>query len=150
MSDNRYAPPTAPVQDIAPVQMGPRPRQVVLAVQLAAAGYLLGLVTTAMTWDYYARLQPVGRTIATQVLGLIVFVWLYYKIYIGRNWARITLLVFSILGCLGAVGVLFTNILAALPPLAKARTVLGVGINLVVLWLLFLTPGREWFKRHEA
>jgi hypothetical protein len=150
MSDNRYAPPTAPVQDVAPIQMGTRPRQIVWAVQLAAAGYLLGLIAVALSWDYYSHLQPVGRMIAGQVAGVLVAVWLYYKIYIGRNWARITLLVLSILGCLGLIATLFTNLVAALPVLAKVRMVVGVGINLIVLWLLFLTPGREWFKSREA
>ena len=151
MSDNRYAPPTAPVQDIPlSSQMIARPREIVWAMQLAAAGYVLGLVGIAMNWDYFSRLQSPGTLLASQALSLLFGVWLYFKIYTGRNWARITLLVMTVLGGLTIFSTFFLNLIATVPVLAKIRMVVGMCINLIVLWLLFFSRGREWFKSREA
>jgi hypothetical protein len=147
MSDNRYAPPTAPVQEVVPERMlTVRPREIVWAVQLAVVGYLLGLVLMFVSWDYFSKLQSMGSLISNQVISLGISVWLYFKIWAGRNWARITLLVFSLLGALMAFSSLFMNLLAAAPMIFKVEMYVGFGINLVILWLLFMSPGKEWFK----
>lgn len=150
MSDNRYAPPTAPVQDIAPERkLSVRPREIVWAIQLAVVGYLLGLVVMFVSWDYFSKLQSMGSLISNQVISLGISLWLYVKIYAGRNWARITLLVLSLLGSLMAFSSLFMNLVAAAPMVFKVEMFVGFGLNLVILWLLFASPGREWFKTRE-
>jgi hypothetical protein len=149
MSDNRYAPPGAPVYDVLPPrQVKSRPREVVLAVQLAVGGYLLGLAVVVMTWDYYSRLQSPSALIWNQALTLIILVWLYSKLYAGRNWARVTLLVLSLFGALFVFNRTFVNIITAAPMLAKINMIISLGLNATVLWLLFISPGREWFKKH--
>src|SRR5882724_7328880 len=121
MGDNRYAPPGAPVYDVPPPrQVSPRPREVVLAVQLAAGGYLLGSAVIVMTWDFYSRLQSPSALIWSQALSLIILVWLYTKIYAGRNWARVTLLVLSLFGTLFSFNRAFVNIITAAPMLARS------------------------------
>ncbi|HEY4211829.1 MAG TPA: hypothetical protein VGM84_10140 [Steroidobacteraceae bacterium] len=151
MSDNRYAPPTAPVHDtIDPEPVRTRPREIVWAIQLAVAGYLLGLVAIIARWDYYSRLASPSPaiTIVSQVLSLAVFVWFYAKIYAGRNWARITWLVLSLLGILIGFNQTFRSLINAAPFLVKANLVVGIVINLATAWLLFFSPGRLWFRRH--
>jgi hypothetical protein len=151
MSDNRYAPPGAPVHDVPlPRQMNTRPREVVLAVQLATGGYLLGLAVIVMTWDFYSRLRSPSALIWNQALSLIILVWLYTKIYAGRNWARVTLLVLSLIGALFSFNRTFMNIITGAPMLAKINMIIALGINATILWLLFISPGREWFKKHPA
>jgi hypothetical protein len=150
MSDNRYAPPTAPVQDVpSSRRLGSRPREIVLAVQLAAAGYLLGMAVLVATWGYFSRLQSPGALIVNQAVSLLISVWLYVRVYEGKNWARITLLVLTLLGSLFAFGSAFMNVVAAAPMLSKIQMVAGLCINLIILWLLFISPGREWFKSGE-
>ena len=150
MSDNPYAPPKSAVQDIVPPQSEmPRPAQIVTAIRLAAIGYGLGIVVILLSWDYYSKLQTVGALIANQLFTLCVLFWLYYKIYMGRNWARITLLVFSVLGALALTLASrpAMELLAAAPTIAKVGMFVGFGLNFVILWLLFLSPGRYWFRR---
>jgi hypothetical protein len=148
MKDNPYAPPVAPVYDVTPSeQVRARPREVVLAVQLAAGGYLLGLAVFAASWSYYSRLQSPAQLVMSQTFTLILLAWLYYKVYRGRNWARITLLVFFLFGSLFIFNRTFLNIISATPALAKANMILGTVINIAVLWLLFFSPGREWFRK---
>jgi hypothetical protein len=130
--------------------MTARPREIVWAVQLAAAGYVLSLVVTTMTWGYFSRLQPPGSLILNQVVSVLILVWLYVKIYAGRNWARITLLVLTLFSSLFAFSSVFMSIVAAAPLLSKIQMVVGLCINFTVLWLLFFSRGREWFKSREA
>ena len=146
--DERYSPPKSPVADITPTQ-GPLrqpPRQIVLAIQLAVASYCLRLLAVIVSWDYYFRLQPVVMIVLTLGFSFVVSVWLYWKIYSGRNWARITLLVFTGVGVLAIVGGGLGRFMATVSIVAKISTFVGTGITFVVLWLLFLTPGREWFR----
>jgi hypothetical protein len=151
MSNNPYAPPSAPVDDVVALQASmTRPRQIVLAVQLAVLGYVLGLVVLLLSWSYYTSIQSATMLIVSQALSLVVFVWLYAKIYAGRNWARITLLVFTLLGFLGLLSETTVKLIMAGPAVAKVQMVVGLGLNLTILWLLFLSPGREWFRKSGA
>ena len=151
MRDDRYAPPVAVVADVLPAQPAiERPRQIVLAVQLAAIGYVLGLAVLVVAWDYYSKLQPNGAVLFNQVFALAISVWLYGKVYAGRNWARIVLLVLAIVGMAFTFNQTFVTLLKAAPLIAKVQMVVGIGTNVAILWLLFLSPGREWFKKRAG
>jgi len=151
MSDNPYAPPKALVDD--PVLAQPtmaRPKQVMTAIWLAAIGYGLGLIVIILNWDYYSRLQSLGAFIVGQLFSLILLFWIYYKIYVGRNWTRIVLLAFSILGGLMILNRAVMDLLVAAPTIAKVQTFVGLGLNAAILWLLFFSPARHWFRRHSG
>jgi hypothetical protein len=152
MTENRYAPPAARVEDVqlpsgdALIEKE-RPPQILFAIKLAAAGYVMGLIVMIICWEYYAVLQSVSATILTQVISLALGVWFYSKIHQGRNWARITLLVFSMIGLLMYSTQGVATLLKAAPALVKAQMAIGLVINFWTLWLLFLSPGREWFRK---
>ena len=124
-----------------------RPRQVVIAVQLAAINYVLGLAALLLSWDYFVRLQSAGVLIVNQLFSLALVAWLYSKIYAGRNWARITWLVSYSIGVLFAFNQAVTTLLKAAPLITKVQMVVGLLMSVAILWLLFLSPGREWFKK---
>jgi hypothetical protein len=146
MSDNPYAPPKAEVEVAERDEVtAERPRQIVWVVQLAAFNYALGLVTIAISWEYFARLQSMTPTIISQSFTLVVLFWLYYKIFHGRNWARIVWLVLSLIGL--AVMPMAYKLLDAAPGIIKLQMFIGLGITLVIIWLLFFSPGRHWFRR---
>jgi amino acid transporter len=148
MNYNPYTPPKARVEDVLPPQVGKtRPRQIVIAMQLAAVNFVLGMVTFALSWQYFSKLQTSGQMITHQLLGLALLTWIYYKIYMGRNWARITQLVLVILGALVMGLPPAMHVLTAAPLIAKSSMVISLGVNIAVLWLLFLSPGRIWFQK---
>ena len=148
MSENPYAPPSARVEDTAPAEESAvRPREIVLVIQLAIANYIIGLVMFVVFWDYFSRMQSTGSFVMNQVFSLALLFWIYYKIYVGRNWARIVLLVFSAIGIFVSASSMFRDVLAAMPMGLKIEMAVGVVINLVILWLLFVSPGRHWFDR---
>jgi hypothetical protein len=146
MSGNPYAPPKAEVevtgQDDA---LAERPRQIVWVVQLAVLNYALGLVSIAVAWDYFARLQSLTSTIISQAFTLVIMFWLYYKIFQGRNWARIVWLVLSLLGL--AMMPFTYRLLDAAPGVIKLQMMIGFGFTLAIMWLLFFSPGKHWFRR---
>jgi hypothetical protein len=148
VSENPYAAPKSFVEDALQSQTPmARPAQVVTAIWLALIGYGLGLIVIFLSWDYYSKLQGVSVFIGSQLISLLLLFWIYYKIYVGRNWARITLLVFSVLGAVMTVNPTVLNLLSAAPTLAKIQTFVALGFNVAILWLLFFSPGRHWFRR---
>ncbi len=85
------------------------------------------------------------------LLGLLLLLGLLYAIYLGRNWARITLLLWWVLGF-----VVFCIVLVAHPIYlhvvlrASVQVAFGViraGINLASLLLLFTPASNAWFHR---
>jgi hypothetical protein len=127
-----------------------RPTQITTAIWLAAISYVMGLVVVLFSWDYYSRLQTMGAFLGSQLFSLFILIWIYYKIYVGRNWARIVLLVFSVIGVLMTVNGAVMDLLAAAPTIAKVQMFVGLGLSGVILWLLFFSPGRHWFRRSKA
>ena len=147
MSENPYTPPNARVADVqTEAPLGAPPTQVTLAIKLWAASYCLGFFSIVIYWDYFTNLQPAGSLLFNQAFSLAISGWLYYKIYLGRNWARITLLVMAILGFAMSASGTVRSMVSAMPMPIKVQMLLSVGVNFVVLWLLFFSAGRRWFS----
>lgn len=147
MDENRYSPPKAAIEDVVAADAErKRPQPVVLAVQLGAVSYLLGLVVMIVSWDYYSRIQPLTFTLISQGASLAFTIWIYYKVWVGRNWARVTFLVFSVLGILFVFNGTVWKMLTDTPMIAKVQMVSGAAISIVTIYLLFTSPGREWFR----
>jgi hypothetical protein len=148
MSDNPYAPPKSNVEDaVSPQTPMARPSQIVTAIWLAMIGYALGMIVIFLEWDYYSKLQTIGAFVWSQMFSLSLLIWIYYKIYVGRNWARITLLVLSVFGSLISLSRAVMELLATAPTIAKVEMFVALALNGTILWLLFFSPGRYWFRR---
>ena len=153
MSDNPYTPPNSRVDEcVLPWAQQVRPGQVLTALWLGAATCAEGLVVQIVSRAYDPNVQATGLAIAFQVFLLVLSVWVYYKIYAGRNWARVTLLVLFVVGpLLDAITVLyyemFLGVVIAMPVIAKVQLIVKVLLDLAILWLLFISPGRHWFRR---
>jgi hypothetical protein len=142
MDRNLYSPPSSPISDInKPAGTAVRPSQVSIAVLLLAASLALGTVTTALLQPHYARNS---QTVSVQILTFVLLVWLTYKIWLGRNWARITFAVFWGLGFAFYVPILLK--IFQFSPVAGFINVLQSLLQIVALYFLFSDPGRRWFK----
>jgi hypothetical protein len=128
-----------------------RPVEITNAIRLVGLNFLIGWSAMLISWDYFTRLYSSPTWLITnQVLSTAILVWIYYKIYQGRNWARIVLAVMSVLGFAMYFNSTFTDLLASMPTVAKASTAVGVVVNLSVLWLLFFSKGRHWFQKQPS
>jgi hypothetical protein len=151
MNENPYAPPKAVVSDVAEDErQRTRPPQIALVVKLAAGAYALSLLAVMLTWSsFYSKLGSLSYVILNQVVSVAVLIWLYYNVWLGRNWARILILVFTVLGALTMLNGDVRSMLAAQPPAGMLVMLLNYGVSIVILWLLFVSPGRVWFQKAD-
>lgn len=127
-----------------------RPRNVTIAVVILCIMLLYGLVSGGIHLAHSALVAPASKNIAYTILvfGVCLNAFFVYKIFKGRNWARIVYLVFFLLGIVFAVPsfiLLFTQ-----SPTWVALSLVGYAAQVVALVLLFTGSGSEWFKRQVA
>ena len=127
-----------------------RPPQIGLAAKLVAANYLLGWALFPLSWHYYSRFMSVTDLLISQAFAAALSIWLFFNIYSGRNWARLLFVVVWLLGAAALLTPTSLAVIKAAPAVARASTVLGIAVNLTVLWLLFVSPGRTWFKNRNS
>jgi hypothetical protein len=146
--DERYAPPKSAVEDVTPKEPLPQrpPRQIVLAIQFAALSYVVSLTGIGLEWDYYLQTRSITTIVVSLACSVGIQAWLCWKVYRGRNWSRITMLIFKGIGIAGLIVGGLGNLLLSLPPVVIVTSSIGIGLTLAALWLLFLSPGREWFR----
>ena len=79
-------------------------------------------------------------------ISILIFapgIFLVYMIWQGRNWARVTYLVLTILGMFMTVPVLRAEL--ANTPIRGAISVAIVAIQLFAVYLVYAFPGKTWF-----
>jgi hypothetical protein len=145
MERNEYSPPSAPVFDIPnPDVPSDRPRQVSIAAMLLYASLALGVGTSVILAPRVVLSGPAWIIqVCGQVLTVIVIVWLTYKIWKGRNWARITFAVITSVGYVFYVPILMK--MFRLSSVAGSINLLQSVLQLAALYLVFSRPGRAWF-----
>ncbi len=149
MPDQRYAPPSAAVRDVAHERLlAQRPAQVRVAVIALWVTLLVpGMPLAIHEYQRAVALAP-GAAVFTLVFVLVMFaISAGLTLYVGRgrNWARIAYLLFSAL-----------NVLALLNGLSELRkgpgwVIVGNGVgtlvDIAVLAVLFFGPGGRWFRQ---
>jgi hypothetical protein len=146
---NPYEPSKAPLAEATEARSTVRPRAVTIAVSLLAANLVIGF------WRGGFRVPTIGAGDVPVLVTVIPFVWpavlawLCYKIFMGRNWARMTMLVWTCV--VFSVQMLRFNVSLPEGVMARPSSVayligLQSALILVALYLLFV-PGREWFRR---
>lgn len=127
--------------------LGGKPQSLTIAVNLLWASLAVGVLKVAMTFIIPGLRNPnvtsgFALTILLFVLG--VFVLLVWKISIGRNWARITFLILTILGAYPWLLGLSHEF--AVSPVYGAASLVQVGLQLCAIVLLFVKPASDWFR----
>jgi hypothetical protein len=142
MERNLYSPPSAPVSDITkPDITGVRPHQVSVAVMLLCLSLALGQLTSALLRPNLPHNPP---AVFVAVFTVVTLAWLTYKIWAGRNWARMTFSALTILGLAVYAPILMKFF--QISPIAGSINLLAGLLQLVAIYLLFTEPGRGWFK----
>lgn len=142
----------------------PRPAQLEWACRLLVLNVVLGLIALFITLTHkdefrreYLRRTPtlsdadVDRFFTISlvigvifgVAGGLFYLFLAYKMWHGRNWARITTWVFTGLGVFGLVTAFIG------PSIAISRVIVFVGalIDIAVIIVLALRPSNEFFRK---
>jgi hypothetical protein len=96
--------------------------------------------------DADARNFARGFMIAVLALTAALYLWFIDRMRAGRNWARIVLLIFTLLGFMSE---LTPGESVDMPALWIAMRVLDVLLQIGALVLMFTRPGTEWFRRPD-
>lgn len=146
---NPYAPPKAPVLDARPTDArGKRPLPVTFAVGALGLYVLMSVANVVLRepslWG--PQVTPTARWAAV-VLFVSGALGVVYQVACGKPWARMI----TLLGAITEVVFLVraSPSLGAAGPLQRVLDFESVPM-VVAVCLLFLTPGREWFRRSPA
>ena len=151
---NPYAPPRAPVDESSVATAANAPAPVKLAMKLLWISFFLTFVELALDWDYYTGgdelrnlhdFESIFVWVFTAAL-IVLQVWIYFNIAIGRNWARIVFLVLTLVG--SPLAVLDMPEMVRRSPVAAGVTVVDLVIVAIALYLLVF-PGRAWFRQRS-
>ena len=152
MARNPYEPPGAPVSPSA--RGGEPPKQVIWAVWMMRISVVIGYASLFLVQDLAAALGDVpAETRSASVvfffivlaLTAVVYLWLIQCVKDGRNWARIVMLLLTVLGVF--------SLLAGgdeTPAVIHVISVADTIIDVTAIVLLFRTPGSDWFGPRNA
>lgn len=154
MSRNPYSPPDAPVSAPEEPPRG-RPKQILWASWLLWASVLLGFVSLYVSDSLSTSMQDLDEELRDFVrVFLIVFMavmvalylWLIDRMRAGRNWARILILVFLLLGV--TTDLMPGGLLQESAAYAATRA-LDLVLQVSAVILMFRAPGSEWFRQRH-
>jgi hypothetical protein len=146
MSHNPYTPPAAIVADevVPPRPMPPAVRNaLILMVASLVFHFVVEAVAPASTDKRHAELRAVA-TVVSAVIGILATAWLAWKIGVGRNWARIVLLVLTLISVPSAIYEIVQ--VAAAWQVGAGLKLIELGMDVTVVGLLFI-PGRAYFRK---
>ena len=135
---------------LSPIQV--RPTEVVTATGLLSLSLTIGVVKLILAWRLINSAGDDGIdfpfALSTLIFALnVLFIW---KIWQGRNWARVTLLVVCTIGALDMVTALLStpgfHVFAPLPILQ----IVQLAICACALLLIFGPRSRQWFRPKET
>jgi hypothetical protein len=125
----------------------PRPRDIDRGVKLAYASLLFGIVADVVDFRHFFTLD----NLTTFVFTYGIFLFLILKVSSGRNWARIVLLLISLVG-LGFLG-LYPRWLLVEAFRRNPRVFLQIVPGLLqcaALFFWFRRGSGAWFKDHST
>ena len=128
--------------------METRPSEITRAVYLFISSLVIGLVKTVIDWDQITANGSPATTVYILFFTITLTGFLVWRVAEGAHWARITLLMFSLLGLLPFYAVVRWEF--AHSPIVGVSSVSQFLLQAVALYALFSYPGSEWFRRDSA
>jgi hypothetical protein len=126
------------------------PQPVASAIRVAIVGLLLG--SSVQLFTIFGGYIPQSKveSLITVIVTLVLMFWLYGRLYDGRNWARYVVLSLSVLGWLMFLSPEFRAQMQYLPLLGKVTAAANTIVNIFLLWAIFISPGKLWFRKSSA
>jgi hypothetical protein len=129
-------------------QQPEKPRAVALAVYLLWGSLAVGLAKIPLDFPSLAAIPSPAIVWSAIAIVLALYGFLFLKIASGRNWARITFLVFFLLGLILAWPTLSSEFARA-PAVGVLSIAQGI-MQGYAIFLLFTSPGKTWFQKEKA
>lgn len=121
-----------------------KPRYINNAVMLICLSPIIGIFKIVLDYDFVLSLGPIQSTMITMTLITLIMLFLVYKIWQGRNWARIVFFIFFVLGIYPAM--------LLMPAEAERSIAVVIGSILqtvsqfAAIILMYLPASNTWFK----
>lgn len=109
----------------------------------------VGIVISLLDLQYMKASESIGFTIVVEASVLVIMALLISKVWSGRNWAHITLLVLFVIGFSPAMFSLMEMFTRSL--LVGSLGALQLALQGIALYLIFTKPVADWFRsRNET
>jgi len=123
------------------------PTGIINAIKYWGINYCVSLVLIAIYWnEFYILHGSTASLLINQIFSAVFSGWLYYKIYKGKNWARITWLITMLLGAY-FLGSFFNSPL--IPSISKIHSTISISINIYIFYVIFLSSSKRWFSQEK-
>ena len=124
------------------------PIEIINSIKILIVNYLIGFLLIAFYWDDFFKLYgSITSLLVNQFLSTIFISWIFYKIYKGKNWARVTWLVIVVFGTLFIFNSTFNSPLT--PTGSKIHILFSTILNIVIFYIIFISPSRFWFSSNS-
>ena len=125
--------------NVADVLTAKRPKEVESAIGLLSLSVAIGALRVLLESSQFTAPIVIGQLVGLTVLGAMI-----YAIATGRNWARFFYVLTFVAGLpLRAIGLLASFEVSWT---SAAVSLVQAGIEVYALYLLFVDPGKEWFR----
>jgi hypothetical protein len=128
---------TLPVTAIKPVAIR-------RAIGLLWASLAIGVVKTPLDWVYLTSRASGAFNAFVIIVTFAIMVFFIWKIGQGKNWARIVFLVLFLLGIVPFFFIVRSEF--ARSPASGILSTVQSGLQAVGFFLVFTSPGKEWFQ----
>ena len=121
-----------------------KPTSISTAIKLLYATLVIGALRSMLEWSRQTQAASPFFVLFVMLSTLAIIAWLIYKMDRGRNWARITFLIFFILGVPLSVLPLIQSL--SYSPISGMLGLLQIVLQTVALFMLFGRNARPWFR----
>ena len=105
---------------------------------------VVSFIKLGIDYDYISAVAPIKFTIIGLVFTVLILMFLAYKIWTGRNWARIIFTVFFVIGIYPAL--LLLPLEADRNVVVLLASILQILLQIVAIIYMFLPLSNAWFK----
>lgn len=125
-----------------------QPTHIKSAVILIVFSLVVGFIKLALDYDFITSLAPIQTTVIILVITALIMLFFAYKIWAGRNWARIVFTVFFVIGIYPAILLLPAEVNRNV--LVFLVSILQVLSQIAAIIFIYLPTSNNWFKSVKA
>ena len=114
------------------------------AIGLLWASLAVGVAKTPLNWAYLTSRASGAFNAFVIISTFAITAFFIWKIGQGKNWARIVFLVLFLLGVVPFLFIVRSEF--ARSPASGLLSTVQCGLQVVAFFLIFTSPGKEWFQ----
>ena len=124
-----------------------RPNDINLAMKCLWATLVFGFMKLVMDSEFiFSQVEPLFAILIMFIVA-VLSAFIFNSISQGRNWARITYLVLTLIGFPMSVSEMMSEL--GRSPVIGLISAVSIVLTIFALWLVFTMPGSAWFRRHS-